>query len=206
MRLLTAADLSTPGWAATLPGPGRSTAVVEGELVDVAEISAVLTRLPSVGVDELGHIAPAERPYVAAEMNAFLLWWLAHLACPVVNRPAPPRLSGPAWRPERWCVVAAGLGVPVEPRRRVALPDCVAASDEPRPGAAVTVVGTTCIGAVDAVLADRARLLAAAASVDLLRVTFTGADGDARFVGAHADVELSDERVRDAVLELLERR
>jgi hypothetical protein len=119
VRLLTAADLSTPGWSATLPGEARSTAVIEGHPVDVAQISAVLTRLPSIGVHELGHIAGPERPYVAAEMNAFLLWWLARLACPVVNRPAPPRLSGPAWRPERWCVVAAGLGVPVEPRRRV---------------------------------------------------------------------------------------
>lgn len=205
VRLLTAADLSTPGWSATLPSSGRSTAVIQGEATDSREISGVLTRLPSIGTGELGHIAAAERPYVAAEMNAFLLWWLSDLACPVVNRPMPPRLCGPAWRPERWCTVAARLGVPVEPIHRVAAgPD--RDHGEPDVSSVVTVVGSAGIGDVDALLADRARRLAAAASADLLRVTFSGTDGDARFAGAHPDADLSDERVRDAVLELLERR
>lgn len=204
VRRLDTVDLSTPGWSATLPGRGRSTAVVAGEPIDSGEIAAVLTRVPCVEPGELGHIAAGERPYVASEMNAFLLWWLSALECPVVNRPAPPELCGPGWRPERWCAVAAGLGVPVEPVRRAAVPGGVMPSADPASDVVVTVVGTRCIGEVDPVLARRTRVLAAAARADLLCLAFTGADGDARFVGAHCDVDLSDAAVRDAVLELLD--
>src|SRR5512138_3330212 len=94
-RLLTAADLASPGWEVHTDDPLGSTAVVQGEPVAAAEISGVLTRLPAVTDRELPMLVQEDRAYAAAEMTAFLVYWLSTLACPVLNRPVAPSLCGP---------------------------------------------------------------------------------------------------------------
>src|SRR5664279_42730 len=73
--LLSAEDLGSPGWVFDPRDPGAGTAVVAGQPVPVAALRAVLTRRPAVVAEELARIAPADRPYVAAETNAFLVAW-----------------------------------------------------------------------------------------------------------------------------------
>jgi hypothetical protein len=69
--LLTCEQISVAGWRHYLSDPKISTAVVNGEKIDVAEIDGVLVRLPYVTETELPHIVNHDRSYVAAEMMAF---------------------------------------------------------------------------------------------------------------------------------------
>ena len=60
----------------------------------------------------MGRIHPADRAYVAAETNAFLVAWLSALPSIVVNRPTTTSLCGPAWDKLHWQCAAARIGVP----------------------------------------------------------------------------------------------
>jgi hypothetical protein len=184
--------------------------VVDGQRVGVGRVAGVLTRLARVDEADLPHITPAARSYVAAEMSAFLLCWLASLHCPVLNRPSPPALTSPCWAPERWALLARDLGIPVLPARRSIPPLAVrragaSAGDgagHPDTGSTtVTVVGGRCLGAVDGELAIWARQLAAAAGVGLLAVRF--GRRRRRLLGADPWVDVGDGAIADAVLEHL---
>ena len=202
--LLTCEDLATAGWRHPLGVTERSTAVVGGRVVAVEEITGVLTRRPYVIEQELGHIVPADRAYVAAEMTAFLLSWLSVLECPVLNRPTPSGLSGPNWWPEQWTYAAARLGLPVRPvRRRSVLPANVAAEATDPPPVTVTVVGGRCFGSVDEALAAQAQHFAKAVGVDLLAVQFSGNEPGADFLGANLWPDASSPEIADAILEYL---
>jgi hypothetical protein len=202
--LLTSGDLSRVGWRHHLGSPEHSTAVVTGRVVPVQDITGVLIRWPGVFSPELMHIVAADRDYVAEEMRAFLVSWLSSLRCPVINRPTPLNLAGPAWRLEQWNYMAARLGISVRPVHRRVTPR----SESERPAAlpagvtAVTVVGDCCFGTADAALCQQARQLADAAGVQVLQVSFSGPSAGSTFVGANLVPDLS-EQVADAVLDLL---
>ena len=66
-----------------------------GETFAAAALSGVVNRILTFPVDHLAAAAPGEREYAAGELHAFLLGWLASLACPVLNRPAADCLAGP---------------------------------------------------------------------------------------------------------------
>lgn len=204
--LLTCEDLSAAGWRHRLPRRAAgAAAVVGGRTVATAEIDAVLTRWPGVFEQELGRIAPEQRPYAASEMTAFLRSWLTQLDCPVVNRPTATTLIGPSWRPEQWVHAAARLRIPARPvRRRVSLsaPSRPAGAEEAR-FATVTVVGERSFGATHPLLGEHARRLAAAAGVELLAVHFSGPERDAELLSADLLPSLDDGAVCDALLDLL---
>ena len=206
-------DLSTPGWRYYGdPDDGEDAVVIGGATVTVAAITAVVTRCPSVPPHELGHIVPADRGYVAAEMTALLLAWLARLRCPVVNRPNAGSLCGPRWHPERWTALATSRGLPALPLTRRAVPGLAPSVRGPifPPGfehRPVTVVGPRAIDTAPAQdplspdITDAALALARAAGVALLRVHFAVRDGEHPFAGADLDVDLADAPVADALLE-----
>lgn len=199
--LLTCEDLSVSGWRYYLGSSQPSTAVVGGREVSQGEIGGVLTRLPCVYEQELRHIVPADRSYVAAEMTSFLLSWLSGLACPVLNRPTPTCLSGPNWRSEQWIAAAAKLGIPVRPMRREITRGRAGAEEALEvPSITVTVVGDRSFGTVDEALTRQARRLADAASMDLLAVQFSCSEPDAYFVGANAWPDVTADDVADAVI------
>ena len=116
--LLTARDLSVPGWKFDMPAQGPSRLIADGRAFTSSQIAGVLTRLAAVPEAELDHVAAEDRSYVSAEMTAFLLAWLSSLKCPVLNRATPSGLCGPGWRIEQWLHLAAGLGIPVKSIRR----------------------------------------------------------------------------------------
>jgi hypothetical protein len=201
--LLTAPDLSEPGWNFHASARASDKAVVGGRVVTNQEITGVLTRLAVVDPDELDHVAPEDSVYIASEMTAFLLAWLSTLECPILNRPAPECLCGPAWCAERWIRFAAGLGIPVQSVRRDS-------RDDSSPGfepssASVTVVGEQCFGFVDSSLANHARRLAVAAGVGLLEIRFTSPERGGRFVSVNLCPDVSADDVAEAALEYFER-
>ena len=108
--LLGVDDLSRPGWAGDFPHAGPAF-VVDGLTRATRDLTGVLVRLPAVRPEHLPHIDSADREYAAAEMTAFLAYWLSALECPVVNRPTPTLLMGPAWTVARWLALARDLGI-----------------------------------------------------------------------------------------------
>jgi len=204
-RLMTLADLSRPGWRHYLGDPGElgpphaEIAVASGELVPVASIRGVVTRIPWVVTEDLPHVVEGDRPYVAAEINAFLTAWLTRLPCPVVNRPSPSSLMGAPHAAEGWIAIAARAGLRLPWTRRA-----IGATVEPAwPPEAVTVavLGDRWFGDVAPVLAAQACRLATTAGVELLAVTFSHAGADATFLGAHLWPDVLLPELAQALLE-----
>jgi hypothetical protein len=205
-RVLCAADLAVAGWSGRIKGragaaaQGREmAAVVAGEPVDPDQIDGLVVRTPCVVEQDLPFIAADDRGYVAAEMTAFLAWWLWRLPCPVLNPPTPACLCGPGWSASQWVQRAAAMGMPVRTMRRRARfgrSELHHLVDSP---VTVTVVGRRCLGDPDPALAERALQLAAAGGAGLLAVQFDGPNRDARVVGAHVWVDLSSAEATAAI-------
>jgi hypothetical protein len=178
--VLTCEDLSTTGWRHHLGYPHDCTAVVAGRVIQCEQITGVLTWRPCILEQELEHIVPADRQYVAAEMNAFLVSWLSSLPCPVLNPPTALCLSGPNWRPEQWIMAAAREHIPVRAcYRRVASSNPngqqVAPVHDQRAKDAIidiTVVGERCFGTDDPYITGYAKRMARAARAPLLGARF----------------------------------
>jgi hypothetical protein len=203
--LLTPEDLSTPGWRYYLSNPLVSTAVVNGHRITVGEIHGVVTRLSWVTEAELPHIIPADTAYVAAEMSAFLIFWLSELACPILNRPSPGSLNGPCWRREQWVANAARAGLRIRPESRHLSLISAAAPPQKEANSTVTIIGDRCLGQVDRSLLERSRDLAKIANVDFLGIQFSSPDPDAAFVNATVYPEINCVEVADAMLEYFRR-
>lgn len=199
-RMLTPADLSRRGWVHHPGWPRAGRAVIDGEIVPVRELTGVLSRLAFVSGHELPTIIPAERQYVAAEITAFLLAWLAELPCPVINRPSPAAPAGPSLRPEAWVALAARLGIPSTPIRRTADGYAYPAGERRE---LVTVVGRRALGGTNADARRRACALAAEAGAQLVDVAFDGSRPNRPLVDAHIFPDLGRAEVADALLELL---
>jgi hypothetical protein len=205
-RLLTCDDLASAGWRITAGDPAGWRAVVQGDLVPTHRIAGVLTRLPSVTEVELPMIAAEDRHYAAAEMTAFLGYWLTSLPCPVLNRPGAVGLCAPGWRTEQWLLVAHRLGIAAQPRRR-RVPAFESSPAEPtEPGTptprerlAITVLGERCIGSADPELTGQARALAAAAGVELLTVSFGKAGSAWTFLDAHPWADVHQPEIASAL-------
>ena len=67
--LLTPGDLSICGWRHHSHSTRKDIAVINRRAVATREINGVLIRLPWVSEQELMHIVPRDRAYVASEMT-----------------------------------------------------------------------------------------------------------------------------------------
>jgi hypothetical protein len=201
--LVTPKDLSRVGWCHYSGRNHISNAVISDRKRATSDICGVLVRLPWVCDQDLWHIASADRAYIGAEMNAFLVSWLSALPCPVLNRPTPSCLSGPAWRQENWIYIAGQLGIPVAPVRRSTpnLLETVLAASQRSRSWAVTVVGGRWFGSVTPELAMQAQLLAEASEVDLLVVSFDRPEAGALFVSASLWPDIANGEIADAIIE-----
>ena len=187
--LLTAEDLSRPGWRCALPDDGNTVAVVGDKRLRREQVAGVITHWPRFLAIDVPHIRACDREFVAAETTAFLTWWLSTLSCPVLNPPSSISLCGPVWRREQWLTAGKSLGIPVTDSTRL-----VSASRPISPEVVgrcvVTVVGDRCVGEADAILHDHALALARHANIGLLDVHFDSSAADACLVTANvwADV------------------
>jgi hypothetical protein len=201
-ELLTPLDLAMAGWR-FIPGiPDAGTAVLGGRRVPVRDLEAVVTRIAAVEPDDLPVLLPAERGYVAAEMNAFLIAWLDELRCPVINRPQPGSLCGPPWSPNEWQLAAASLGIDVPPE---SIELSLGVSPQPIPGATQTVaaVGDTCVGG-SRNQQRQAVALAALAGVECLAVGFRREGGrPCAFASADVFIDVSDPTTAEALWRLV---
>jgi len=179
-------------------------AVISGRSVPLSDVRGVLIRRPWIFPEELTHIAEPDRDYVSAEMSAFMVSWLTELTCPVINRPNPTCLSGPAWREPEWVLLASALNIAVM-RQRWEIPR--GSADWPssaQPNATeLTVVANHCIDDADGPTAAAAERLARAADITLVGLRFVTEDSGPRFLAANLWPTLENERVIDAVLEQL---
>jgi hypothetical protein len=214
-RLLTSADLSSPGWLVSNQGEEAAMVVVGGEPVPADQIAGVLVRTPAIGSAELGVIVLEDRDYCAAEMTAFLTWWLTGLPAPVINRPTALSLAGPGWRPATWHIVAQRAGLrSAAPRWRAErqhdhYAGAGSSRRQPPDGMrieVVTVVDHRPIGTADALLAQQAVALARAAAAEALAVAFDTGSDPPGFLWAEPWVNIADPAVADALLESLLRR
>jgi hypothetical protein len=196
--ILSAEDLCMPGWRLQLQSP-PPTAVIDGKVISSEQIDGILTLRPCVFPEELQNIQRADRTYVAAELNAFLLAWLTAQSCPVLNRPTSVCLAGPNWYPEQWTHAAARVGIPAHAQRHVPNEDAAANAEE---ALEVIAVGKRCFGCDDAVLRDRTLKLADAADVELLSVRFSA--DRYRFLSASVWPSFADSAVLEAVRQRLE--
>jgi hypothetical protein len=205
--LLTCEDLSTAGWRHRLFDPSESRIVVGGRVVRESDICGVLVRRPWILERELVNIAAVDREYLAAEMNAFLLSWLSHLSCRVLNRPAGTCLCGPNWRPQQWAQAASSAGIQVEPRRwrvpavrnrKPKFPEI-----RPEPLVEVTVFGDRCFGNADKACFAGAKRLAEIAGTDLLGIRFSAGERGLHFLSANTMPALADTGLAQAVCEYL---
>jgi hypothetical protein len=196
IALLTCLDLSLSGWCVSSTDVESSVCIASGQLLEEREIEGVLTLLPCVFERELVHINPGERGYVAAEMTAFLTFWLSRLRCPKLNAPSGGCLSGPGWRPEQWVAAAAEAGLPVKSIRRGTRP---AEQGEPPRKAVVTIVGEHYLGHQCPELQRWARTLASAAGLGLLAVEFEEGSGDYLFSAASPFPDLAESGAADAI-------
>ena len=166
---VTPCDLSSCGWAAGI-GCGRARFVAGGQPMATRAIRAVLVRLPVVRAGDLAHFTPGDRDYAAAEMTAFLAFWLTTLPVRVVNRPSPTLLLGPGWSPAEWIARSAALGLPT-----AEVVETAAGPAGPPPVLTwSTVVGGRAFGG-EPEAGRHALALARYARVDLLGVGFDGA-------------------------------
>jgi hypothetical protein len=197
---VSAGDFSIDGWSMHLASPGRSRARIADRDIGISDIHGVIVRVAGVDCEDLPHITPADRQYVASEMTAFLLAWLSGLPCPVLNRPTPGNLGGPCWRAEQWTHLAARLGIPVVAVQRRSPGVAV---DLAEVTCEVTVVGEACFGNASAMLKNHARKLAKAAGTDFLAVRFTGPVEGSAFVSASPWPDPASPEIADAVLQCL---
>lgn len=220
--LLTSKDLSRRGWKYYSNQPQDSIAVVDNKQVSVKEITGVLTRLPYIYDLELSHIVASDRPYVAAEMMAFMVCWLSTLRCPVLNSPSMFCLTGPNWRHEQWVYAAAKAGIPTRP---IFIKDELTSNNfkhgrypimqdtlsSPPPCSlsctTITLVGDRCFGSPnDQNIVAKALSLAKMAGTDLLSLSFKY-DNTSQFFFVNADLcpsIVSSADIEEAVLEYLQ--
>ena len=125
--ILTPRDLSRRGWAlASPPGAPTDRMVVGGEVMAASAASLVVSLLDDVYPAELVWIREQDAEYVAAEMAAFLRYWLTSVSGQVLVPPGDQSLAGPdapvaAWARAAGVPVAAGASAGGEAFREVSV-------------------------------------------------------------------------------------
>ena len=199
--LMTAQDLSRAGWSFSPSVMGQWRGLAGDRMFDAGTLTGVLNCLSEVDESELSHIDAEDRVYVAAEMNAFLLSWETQLSCPVINRPSPNSLLGPAWSMEKWVLTAGALGIPTLPVNRCSGKKKHTPTDVQQ-ARSVTVVGDYVV-AESGELGARAKSLARAAGVTVATFQFSSS-AISEFVGISLRADLRNEAVADALLRCFE--
>jgi hypothetical protein len=112
---LCCADIAQGNTAIAQPRITDSTLTLSGRPQPISSIAGVLNLLPAVIPTEINFYAPEERAYQAAEFHALLLYLLAALPCPVINRPTTLSLNGPVFNALGWYHLASRAGIPLAP-------------------------------------------------------------------------------------------
>lgn len=178
----------------------RSELTVGCERVRVGGLTGVVNLVPAVAPELLPFYDEDEREYQAAELHAWLTFFLSSLRCRVVNRPTAVSLTGPALTPLAWRRLAASAGVPSAP---VALSSRELARSIRSPaaeGEEVVCVGGRAVDPEGTPAEEHAERLARSTELAYLRTWF---DDESRLVGAASVPELRPVATRRALAEYL---
>jgi hypothetical protein len=188
-RCLTPVDLSTAHWVHHWRNGRHNSSVASEVRLPTRHVRLVVSLLPAITPAELGHVVAPDRDYVAAEMHAFLRFWLSELTCPVINGPTGSALCGPGWSMRRWRWAAADAGF-----------ELASTEFHAAPLQRITVIGESVIARdVSQSLQERALLLARAAHVDLLTILIAVN----QFVGSWLAPNWRDQEVAAAAAQYL---
>ena len=115
VRLCTFEDLAGAAWTHRLGenGVGSGIRLGDGFTLAAFQPTVVFNRLAFPSGPLFPGWSEVNRDYGGMELFALLLSVLHALACPVVNRPGPAGLAGPALGPLAWYARAAAAGLPV---------------------------------------------------------------------------------------------
>lgn len=91
--------------------------VIDGTVVADAQITGVFLRRSAFYPEEFQATHPADRAYLAAECQAFLVALLDSSAAVIANPVNGGAFGEDALRPERWMAAAQSLDLPVAPLR-----------------------------------------------------------------------------------------
>jgi hypothetical protein len=173
--------------------------LADGRRIDSVEVRGVLNRLTCLPQAKAGG---PEGAYVAAEYHAWVMSWLAGLACPVLSPPGYGLLCGEARSDVEWAALARAASLDFDPLHRTC-------EDEARSGppgdAAETVfvvAGEVVAPREDRLLDSACQELAALAGAPVLGVYFrTGPDGRRLFCEATAlpDLRAGGRALLDAI-------
>ena len=181
------------------PGFERSELTVSGRRVRVGDLTGVVNLVPAVPPELLTFYDEEERDYQAAELHAWLSFFLSSLRCRVVNRPTPVSLTGPALTALSWIRLARAAGILTAPLT-VDSRDVRAALRGPEPdGDDVVCLGGRVVSPASRSDPSAVRL-AEAVGVTYLRAWF---DRDSRLLGATSVPDLRPESTRRALADYL---
>jgi hypothetical protein len=203
--VMTADDLVHGGWQWTPGAIDDAWIRAGGRRMQARAITAVVALIPAISVAELPMIDAGDRAYVATEMTAMLAAFLSELRCPVLNRPSPTRLDGPAWSDERWRIQARQHGICVVSSSGVPGPTSVPESND-APVREVLIIGEQWFGRVPAEIRRRLHSLAELIGVRIFSVRFLHTGRRMELVGVSTLPRIDDDRKRSALWELLERK
>ncbi len=198
--LLTSLDLSIEGTSLSFHSFDDGTLVAQGKEFPVRSISGVVSLTGSFYPQELVQISASDREYVCREMNAFMIWLLSQLRCPMLNRPSVNCFSGPMRKMEAWAALARQADIPIAPLRRDNLGRTNPLLDKETKWEHVTIIGREFVGTENEELRDYATRLANCADLDLLSVVFSK-DGSRGFEFRNASPfpDLSSENTLKAI-------
>jgi len=178
-----------------------STITVAGRTVRIGEISAVLNLLPAVLPNELAAYPPEERTYQAAEFRALLVYFLASLPCPVVNRASTVSLTGTVQNPAAWFAVAEAAGIPLAHFKASSQNKGLANGNGPVVRAAI--VGGRIVERSRTVADGYTLELARRSRVEYLRAVYRCEPSGVRFLGADSYPDIRQPQTRAALRDYL---
>jgi hypothetical protein len=110
--LMKPRDLCAQGWRIEVGHAHEGMLIANGRPLPVAQVTGVLNRLSFIDERELVTIEPSDRRYVAAELTAFVFYFLSQLQCRMMNRPTVNNLAGCDWRLQEWGLYGHEQGIP----------------------------------------------------------------------------------------------
>jgi len=195
-EVVTLEDLAAGPSMLVDPGFERSELTVAGRRVAARDLKGVINLVPTVLPGLLTFYAEEEREYQAAELHAWLSFFLSSLACPVVNRPTAVSLTGPALSALSWLRIARGAGIATAP---FTLDSRDVGRSIRRPvedGDDVLCIAGSVVRPEGSRAEESASALARASGVVYLRAWF---DADSRLLGASSVPDLRPEPTRRAL-------
>lgn len=195
--LLTPRDLCTRGWTIELGRFNDGSFVAGGTKHSIREIDGAITLFSCVYEHELFGIEKSDRRYVCAELVAHLVYFLSNLPCPILGKPTPECLNGPAWRQEQWALACRASGIRTELATQAASP--VASNHKMECVRTLSFIGAECVDLEDIELNERVCQVASLAGANLFQLKLRRSESGPIFHSVQLAPDLTNTHVVTAI-------